>query len=100
MIVPLCRIDDGLGALYTFTMTRRDSAQIKPFTGGADMSTRETQIIREKDRLRLTGLSRVQWWRKEKAGEVPGRVQLGPNSVGWLKGEIENWILARAAERR
>jgi prophage regulatory protein len=63
------------------------------------MATGELQILREKDRFRLTGLSRVQWWRKERAGEVPGRVQLGPNSVGWLKHEIENWINERAAKR-
>ena len=57
------------------------------------------QILREADRFRLTGLSRVQWWRLEREGKVPKRVQLGENSVGWLAHEIESWIKRKAAGR-
>lgn len=64
------------------------------------MSTVELEILREKARFRATGLSRVQAWRLERQGLFPGRIQLGVNSVGWLKHEIDSWILARAAERR
>lgn len=56
-------------------------------------------ILREPERKRLTGLSRVQWWRLEKEGRVPRRVQLGDNSVGWLRNEIQEWISRRAALR-
>jgi prophage regulatory protein len=63
------------------------------------MATEELEVLREKERYRLTGLSRVQWWRLERAGRVPRRVQLGDNSVGWLKGEIQAWIGQRAALR-
>lgn len=59
----------------------------------------QLQILREPDRFRLTGLSRVQWWRMERAGTAPRRIQLGPNSVGWLAKEIETWIAERAARR-
>ncbi|MEP7152316.1 MAG: AlpA family phage regulatory protein [Nitrospira sp.] len=58
------------------------------------------QVLREKERHRITGLSRTQWWRLERAGQVPRRIPLGENSVGWLKGELESWIAARAATRR
>ena len=57
------------------------------------------EILREKDRFRVTGLSRTQWWRLEKSGVVPRRVQLGQNSIGWIKSELDDWILGRKAAR-
>jgi prophage regulatory protein len=63
-----------------------------------DMSTE--RIIREPERERVTTVSRTQWWRKERKGQAPKRVQLGPNAVGWLASEIDGWIKARAAERK
>lgn len=57
------------------------------------------EIVREPDRLRITGLSRVQWWRLEREGAVPKRIRLGPNSVGWLRHELEAWVEDRAAQR-
>ena len=60
---------------------------------------RRLQVVREKERFHLTTVSRVQWWRNERKGTAPRRLQLGPNSVGWLRHEIEQWIAARAAER-
>jgi prophage regulatory protein len=29
----------------------------------------------------------------------PKPIHLGPNSVGWIKGEVEAWLAARAAQR-
>lgn len=63
------------------------------------MTTDDLQIIREVERHQMTHLSRVQWWRLEREGKVPRRVQLGPNSVGWLRHEIQGWIRDRAALR-
>jgi prophage regulatory protein len=57
------------------------------------------QVLREKDRLQMTGISRVQWWRLERMGRVPKRLVLGENSVGWLRHEIETWINGKAACR-
>lgn len=64
------------------------------------MPTTDLQMIREADRKKMTGLSRVQWWRLERENKVPKRIHLGSNSVGWLKHEIELWISTRAAARR
>lgn len=63
------------------------------------MATLELRVVREKERFRLTGLSRCQAWRLERAGQFPSRIHLGANSVGWLASEIEQWILSRAAQR-
>jgi len=43
----------------------------------------------------VSGLSRTTAWRLEKEGKFPCRRQLSANAVGWLKTEIEAWILSR-----
>jgi len=63
------------------------------------MSTAELRVLREKDRFRLTGLSRVQAWRLEREGRFPKRIQLGSNSVGWIASELDAWIAAKAKAR-
>jgi prophage regulatory protein len=30
----------------------------------------------------------------------PRPVNLGPNSIGWIKAEVDEWLARRAAERR
>ncbi len=37
--------------------------------------------------------------RMEAAGRFPRRVKLGPNRVGWLESEIDDWIADRVRER-
>ncbi|MEO7859981.1 MAG: AlpA family phage regulatory protein [Nitrospirales bacterium] len=68
--------------------------------GGSKMPTPDMQIVREKARFLKTGLSRVQTWRLEREGKHPRRVQLGPNSVGWINHELDQWIEEKAAARR
>lgn len=63
------------------------------------MSTTDLQVLREQERHRRTGVSRVQVWRLERQGKFPKRVRLGENSVGWLKHEIDAWIELKAAQR-
>jgi len=57
------------------------------------------EVVREPERKRITGLGRVQWYRLERMGRVPQRLQLGENSVGWLRHELDAWLRERAAER-
>ena len=57
----------------------------------------ETRIIRRPKVCRLTGLSNSTLERLERAGEFPSRRQLGPNSVGWVRAEIEDWLATRPA---
>jgi prophage regulatory protein len=37
--------------------------------------------------------------RLEKAGLFPKRVQLGPNRVGWVEGEVLEWLSDRLSLR-
>jgi prophage regulatory protein len=43
--------------------------------------------------------SRVHVSRLEKANKFPKHVNLGPQSIGWLESEVDDWIAAKAAER-
>jgi prophage regulatory protein len=50
------------------------------------------QVVGVKTVERMTGRSRTWLWRQERAGRFPRRLQLGPNSVGWLLSDIEEWM--------
>lgn len=60
------------------------------------------RILRYRDLSPRKGIdwSRVQLDREERAGRFPQRVHLGPNSVGWVEAEIDEWLEQRAAQRK
>jgi prophage regulatory protein len=37
--------------------------------------------------------------RLEKAGLFPRRVQIGPNRVGWVESEVQDWLQSRLDRR-
>lgn len=55
------------------------------------------RIVREKERRSITGRSPASWWRDERAGRAPLRVQIGPGAVGWRLSELVAWLEARPA---
>ena len=57
------------------------------------------RILRQRHMIEKVGYSGMHIWRLEKARRFPRRVKLGPNSVGWIAEEIDEWIRARIAER-
>jgi prophage regulatory protein len=57
------------------------------------------QIIRLPQTTARTGLSRATLYRLKKLGLFPQAVQLGPNSIGFLESEVNEWIEKRAAAR-
>ncbi len=54
------------------------------------------RILRLPSVMDKTGLSRATVYRR--FGHI--RVQLGPNSAGWLESDIDAWISARVAASR
>lgn len=44
-----------------------------------------------------TGLSRSTIWRLERRGQFPRHRHISTNAVGWLETEVNDWVLARAA---
>lgn len=57
------------------------------------------RVIRKPEVLARVGLSDVTIWRLERDGQFPKRIQLGPNSVGWLSTEVDQWIERKAGCR-
>ena len=59
------------------------------------MSTTRPMIMRTKDVLAEVGVCRktLHDWRK--AGVFPQAMQLGPNTIGWRRADVEQWIAER-----
>jgi len=51
----------------------------------------DNSVVNEKERRKLTGLSRSTWHRMDKRGEVPACLHLSPGRIGWLKSELLAW---------
>ena len=57
-------------------------------------------IVRDPERLRITGVPRGTWGRLEKEDKAPKRVPLTDGgTIGWLKSELQAWVQERAARR-
>jgi len=52
-------------------------------------------VLRMPQVVAITGLSRMTIYRLEKRGQFPRRIQLSPNSIGWLQDQIDQWIKSR-----
>jgi len=50
------------------------------------------RIIRVKEVLLFTGLSRSSLWRSRAAGDFPPPIQLSPGIIGWRVSSIEKWL--------
>ena len=53
------------------------------------------KLLRIRQVIQITGLSRMTIYRLELAGTFPKRRQLSENSVGWLEADISQWIDSR-----
>ena len=61
--------------------------------------TNTLKILTRKQVMAVVPYSQTHLWRLERAGQFPRRIKLGPNRVGWLESEINEWIESRLAER-
>lgn len=57
----------------------------------------DSRIVRIKELCERLEVSRVTIWRWERKGLLPPSRKLGPNVVGWLESEIEEWFAATAS---
>ena len=60
----------------------------------------EHQIIRLKDVIALTGLSRSTIYLRMVQGKFPKKISLGSRAVGWINSEVIEWIEQRIGESR
>lgn len=57
------------------------------------------KIIRLKEVIAITGLSRSTIYERMSMEEFPHSVNLGGSAVGWLESEVHAWIENRIIER-
>jgi len=57
------------------------------------------RLMRLKEVMQATGLGRSTLYKYIAAGQFPEPVSLGGRSVAWVGEEVDDWILARIAER-
>jgi prophage regulatory protein len=55
----------------------------------------QDRYIRAQEITRTTALSLSTILRLEQEGDFPPRRALGPNSVGWLESEVNQWMQTR-----
>ena len=60
----------------------------------------EHQIIRLKDVIALTGLSRSTIYLRMVQGKFPKKINLGSRAVGWISSDVNEWIEERIRESR
>ena len=61
--------------------------------------TKNMRIIRLPEVINMTGLSRSTIYALLKDQKFPKQVKLSPRSVGWVEGEVLDWIHQRMSER-
>jgi prophage regulatory protein len=59
------------------------------------MELNPMNILKPKDVIQRTGLSKVTIWRLERAGEFPKRIFLSDRCRGWDEEEINKWLKTR-----
>lgn len=57
------------------------------------------RVMRLKEVLDTTGLSRSTIYKYIADGDFPKPVTLGERCVGWVESEVYDWLLARIEER-
>jgi len=54
------------------------------------------KVLRTNDLIKVLNVSRATIYRWERAGLIPAKRRLGPNTVGWLESEIDQWLASKA----
>lgn len=78
--------------------TRRQRSNELPSGGAFGLSPQPssfTRLLRIRQVMEVTGLSRMTIYRLEQAGKFPRRRQLGANSVAWSEADISQWADSR-----
>lgn len=58
-----------------------------------------TKLMRLKEVMEMTGLSRSYVYQLMAEGDFPQSVSLGARAVAWVESEVQDWILERIARR-
>ncbi|MGZ9899002.1 helix-turn-helix transcriptional regulator [Shewanella gaetbuli] len=57
------------------------------------------KVLRLPDVIASTSLSRASIYAGMKQGSFPASISLGPNKIGWLESEVNDWIQEKINKR-
>ncbi|MBP8038541.1 MAG: AlpA family transcriptional regulator [Prevotella sp.] len=57
------------------------------------------KLLKLKDVMAMTALSKPSIYRQLKAGTFPVPIRLGPRAVAWILSEIEEWVESKKSLR-
>ena len=60
-----------------------------------DYDEQSDRLVRERERQRITSISRSTAWKMEQSGKFPLRKSIGMKSCGWLLSDLLCWITYR-----
>jgi prophage regulatory protein len=63
-------------------------------------SDQRLQILRMPEVCKLTGLCRSMIYQLEAEKRFPSRIRLGLRAVGWIEGEVQEWLAIRIESSR
>lgn len=58
------------------------------------------RVIKLKDVIDTTGLSKSSIYAYMVRGEFPKPIQLGPRAVAWVEEEVQGWLTSKLEQRR
>jgi|HubBroStandDraft_6_1064221.scaffolds.fasta_scaffold1009907_2 prophage regulatory protein len=58
------------------------------------------QVLRLPQVIQITGLCRSMIYQLEAADRFPRRIRIGARAVGWLHGEVQQWLADRVMQSR
>ena len=60
----------------------------------------QVQVLRLPQVCRVTGLCRSTIYQLETERQFPGRIKIGARAVGWIEGEVQEWLTTRIERSR
>ena len=93
--ISFIQLDNNTVEYFGYQLLEYILGAVNPATTTTKPPSSPERIIRCKDVVEKTGLSRSTIWRMEKEKTFPARISLGKGSVGWRLSEVEVWINSR-----
>lgn len=66
----------------------------------SDVQPKSFQVLRLAQVIHMTGLCRSMIYQLEAQQRFPHRIKIGARAVGWIEGEVQEWIAARIEDCR
>lgn len=92
-------IDEFKSLLTKRGISEQTKSNIPKPTLSIERDKQPNDLIRIKEVMSMTGLSRSSIYTQKIKGEFPNPIQLTSRSVAWVRSDVEQWILDKINNR-